>query len=112
MGREVPGDRAGRSAEGGEVGIPARVGAQVQLLAASREAARRDLAAAFREGAAEGVALLEEVEEEGLRVGHRAAAVDAQLSEREPTARVARKPVGGPEGAVRNEVRLVARPSP
>src|SRR5256886_6712408 len=55
---------------------------------------------------------LEEVEEEGLRVGHRAAAVDAQLSEREPAARVARKPVGGPEGAVRNEVRLVARPSP
>src|SRR6266566_2215760 len=95
----------------------------LQLLAAARQIAAGDRAAALQEAAEEErVALLDEVEQEYLGIVDRAALVDAQLPGGESSApapaRVARRsravgrePADESRGAVRNEVRLVPRPT-
>src|SRR6266700_5247176 len=114
-GRPVHRDHAGRTAEGEEGGIAARVGAQAELLAPAADVLCRDRPEALDKHAVEeGVALLHEVRQKRLGVGHRAAAVNAQAPERE-AARVPRRPtepVHVAEVTVRDEVGLVARPSP
>ncbi len=123
VGPPVHCDRSGWPAEREEVGIAAGVGGEVQLLAAARQIAAGDRAAALQEAAEEErVALLDEVEQEYLGIVDRAALVDAQLPGGESSApapaRVARRsravgrePADESRGAVRNEVRLVPRPT-
>src|SRR6266446_1031647 len=97
VGTPVHGDEPGRPAEGEEVGIAAGVGGEAELLAAAAQIAVRDQSAAAQEGAAdERVALLDEIGEERLGAIPGAAG---------------HEPADGPGVAVRDEVRLVARPT-
>src|SRR3989441_11783397 len=122
VGPPVHGDEPGRPAEGKEVGIAAGVGGEAELLAAAAQIAVRDQSAAAQEGAAdERLALLDEIGEERLGAIRGAATTDAQRTEDEPAApaaRIARRPgaagqepADGSGVAVRDEVRLVARPT-
>src|SRR5437867_186573 len=120
VGAPVDGDQPAGPAEREEVGIAAGVGREAELLAAAAQIAVRDQAVAAEEGAAdERVALLDEIGKERLGAIGGASATDTQRTEDEPAAPAARiarrprhKPVDRSGVAVRDEVRLVPRPTP